>query len=166
MKVVIIGVGVAAVAAGAYFFYANQKPQGAESSSSAETSAMPEGSTTAPSSSQAQSTDAGITELKTTDVKEGTGATAEAGKTVVVHYTGTLTNGTKFDSSKDRNEAFTFQLGGGQVIKGWDVGIVGMKVGGVRNLTIPPEMGYGSSGAGTIPPNSVLNFEVELLEVK
>ena len=104
--------------------------------------------------------------LKYEDVKVGTGDTAETGKTVSVHYTGWLTNGTKFDSSKDRGQPFDFPLGGGRVIKGWDEGVKGMKVGGVRKLTIPPELGYGSRGAGgVIPPNATLVFEVELLKV-
>ena len=101
------------------------------------------------------------------DVKVGTGAEAKAGQTVTVHYTGWLTNGKKFDSSKDRNEPFVFHLGAGEVIKGWDEGVQGMKVGGVRNLTIPPSLGYGAQGAGgAIPPNATLKFEVELLGVK
>lgn len=101
------------------------------------------------------------------DVKVGTGAEAKAGQTVVVHYTGTLMNGTKFDSSKDRGEPFSFRLGAGQVIQGWDQGVAGMKVGGVRNLTIPADLAYGSRGAGgVIPPNADLKFEVELLDVK
>ncbi|HLL01744.1 MAG TPA: FKBP-type peptidyl-prolyl cis-trans isomerase [Myxococcaceae bacterium] len=105
--------------------------------------------------------------LKVDDVKVGTGAEATAGKTVTVHYVGTLTDGSKFDSSRDRNQGFTFQLGAGRVIQGWDKGVAGMKVGGVRKLTIPPEMGYGARGFGSvIPPNSTLIFEVELLDVK
>nr|WP_223247854.1 FKBP-type peptidyl-prolyl cis-trans isomerase [Sulfuriferula multivorans] len=101
------------------------------------------------------------------DLVEGTGATATAGHTVVVHYTGWLTNGTKFDSSKDRNEPFEFRLGAGQVIRGWDEGVVGMKEGGKRKLTIPAELGYGARGAGgVIPPNAVLIFDVELIKVK
>ena len=105
--------------------------------------------------------------LKTEDVKVGTGAEATAGKNVTVHYVGTLTNGSKFDSSRDRNEGFTFRLGAGQVIEGWDKGVAGMKVGGVRKLTIPPEMGYGVRGyPPVIPGNSTLLFEVELLEVR
>ena len=102
------------------------------------------------------------------DVKVGSGAVAVAGRKVKVHYTGWLLNGMKFDSSRDRRQAFDFSLGSGQVIKGWDEGVVGMKVGGVRKLTIPPAIGYGSHGApgGKIPPNSTLVFEVELLGVE
>lgn len=101
------------------------------------------------------------------DTQVGTGAEAKAGTTVTVHYVGTLTNGSKFDSSRDRGKGFSFQLGAGQVIKGWDQGVAGMKIGGVRKLTIPPELGYGSRGfPPVIPPNSTLLFEVELLSVK
>ncbi|WP_225411971.1 FKBP-type peptidyl-prolyl cis-trans isomerase [Stigmatella hybrida] len=105
--------------------------------------------------------------LKIEDVKVGTGAEAVAGKSVTVHYVGTLTTGSKFDSSRDRGQGFTFQLGKGQVIQGWDQGVAGMKIGGVRKLTIPPEMGYGDRGfPPVIPPKSTLLFEVELLEVR
>lgn len=101
------------------------------------------------------------------DVKQGEGAEAVSGKQVTVHYVGTLTTGAKFDSSRDRGQGFSFQLGAGQVIEGWDKGVAGMKVGGVRKLTIPPEMGYGKLGyPPVIPPNSTLLFEVELLGVK
>ncbi|MFA5916566.1 MAG: FKBP-type peptidyl-prolyl cis-trans isomerase [Burkholderiales bacterium] len=94
----------------------------------------------------------------------GTGAEACAGQTVSVHYTGWLTNGTKFDSSKDRNEPFEFALGARHVIAGWDEGVQGMKIGGRRKLTIPAALGYGARGAGgVIPPNATLVFEVELL---
>jgi len=105
--------------------------------------------------------------LKYEDVKVGTGETATAGRTVSVHYTGWLTDGKKFDSSKDRGKPFEFPLGGGRVIKGWDEGVQGMKVGGVRKLTIPASLGYGSRGAGgVIPPDATLVFEVELLGVR
>jgi len=105
--------------------------------------------------------------LKYEDTKVGTGAEAKAGQTAVVHYTGWLTNGTKFDSSKDRGQPFTFPLGGGRVIKGWDEGVQGMKVGGTRKLTIPATLGYGAQGAGgVIPPNATLVFEVDLLELR
>lgn len=98
------------------------------------------------------------------DTVIGDGAVAAAGQYVSVHYTGWLTDGTKFDSSKDRNEAFEFPLGARHVIPGWDEGVQGMKVGGVRRLTIPPQLGYGARGAGgLIPPNATLVFEVELL---
>ncbi len=105
-------------------------------------------------------------EVEIEDSVVGEGAEAVAGRQVVVHYTGWLTNGTKFDSSKDRNDPFKFPLGAGRVIRGWDDGVVGMKVGGTRKLTIPPQLGYGARGAGgVIPPNATLVFEVELLDV-
>src|SRR5438309_10862134 len=100
------------------------------------------------------------------EITVGSGPEAAAGQNVTVHYTGWLTNGTKFDSSKDRNDPFRFGLGQGQVIRGWDEGVQGMKVGGKRKLTIPPQLGYGARGAGgAIPPNATLVFEVELLKV-
>jgi FKBP-type peptidyl-prolyl cis-trans isomerase FkpA len=110
-------------------------------------------------------TDSGLQYLDTT---VGAGAQARTGQQVSVHYTGWLynngTQGAKFDSSKDRNDPFGFGLGGGQVIKGWDEGVQGMRVGGKRTLVIPPQLGYGASGAGSvIPPNATLMFEVELL---
>jgi len=104
--------------------------------------------------------------LKYDDTMIGDGATAEKGQTVSVHYTGWLTDGEKFDSSKDRNDPFQFQLGAGRVIRGWDEGVQGMKIGGTRRLTIPPQLGYGAQGAGgVIPPNATLVFEVELLAI-
>ncbi|EMN48722.1 peptidylprolyl isomerase [Leptospira interrogans str. L1207] len=100
------------------------------------------------------------------EIRIGTGKEAFSGSNVTVHYVGTLTNGKKFDSSRDRKKPFTFNLGAGEVIKGWDRGVRGMKEGGIRKLTIPPKLGYGSRGAGAaIPPNSTLIFEVELLKV-
>jgi FKBP-type peptidyl-prolyl cis-trans isomerase FkpA len=105
--------------------------------------------------------------LKYVDLIVGPGREAAAGALVSVHYTGWLTNGTKFDSSVDRREPFSFPLGGGKVIRGWDEGVAGMKVGGKRKLIIPPQLGYGSRGAGgVIPPNATLVFDVELLEIK
>ena len=98
------------------------------------------------------------------EITVGSGAEANAGQEVTVHYTGWLTNGQKFDSSKDRGDPFVFPLGGGRVIRGWDEGVAGMKIGGTRKLTIPPDLGYGARGAGgVIPPNATLVFEVELL---
>jgi FKBP-type peptidyl-prolyl cis-trans isomerase len=100
------------------------------------------------------------------DIVVGTGTTAASGNTVKVHYTGWLTNGKKFDSSVDRGQPFDFKLGAGQVIKGWDEGVAGMKVGGKRQLRIPPEAGYGPKGAGgVIPPNATLIFDVQLIDV-
>lgn len=107
-----------------------------------------------------------MAELEIEDQIVGEGDEAVAGQTVEVHYTGWLVDGSKFDSSHDRNETFSFKLGAGQVITGWDQGVAGMKVGGTRKLTIPPEMGYGERGAGgVIPPNATLIFKVELVSV-
>lgn len=125
------------------------------------------------SETQNTETSAPVQSAQTTEVKVdmvdsvvGKGAVAENGKAITVHYTGTLTDGTKFDSSVDRKEPFTFNLGAGQVIKGWEQGILGMKVGGKRKLTIPPALAYGANAVGAIPANSTLVFDVELLEVK
>ena len=107
-----------------------------------------------------------MADLQIEDIKVGDGIEATSGKQVTVHYVGTLTNGNKFDSSRDRGKGFSFALGRGQVIKGWDQGVAGMKIGGVRKLTIPPNLAYGDGGFGSvIPPGSTLVFEVELLSV-
>ena len=105
--------------------------------------------------------------LKVEDLQLGNGTEATSGKTVTVHYVGTLTDGSKFDSSRDRGEGFSFRLGAGEVIKGWDQGVAGMKIGGVRTLTIPHELAYGERGyPPVIPPRATLVFEVELLAVR
>ncbi|HET9764143.1 MAG TPA: FKBP-type peptidyl-prolyl cis-trans isomerase [Casimicrobiaceae bacterium] len=128
---------------------------------------------TAPTAPQSKS-DANMSQLQITDTTIGTGAEAVKGKTVVVHYTGWLYDaskpdhkGRKFDSSVDRGTPFTFPLGGGRVIRGWDEGVAGMRIGGKRTLVIPPDMAYGSRGAGgVIPPDATLVFDVELLAVR
>ena len=130
-----------------YLIASNTKPQPADMAQ--------------PSNSKTQAS-----KLKIEDIQIGTGKEVKSGDTVVIHYKGTLTDGTKFDSSYDRGEPFETQIGVGQVIKGWDEGVVGMKVGGKRKLTIPPEMGYGDRATGPIPANSTLIFEVELINVK
>lgn len=105
--------------------------------------------------------------LKIEELREGTGEVAKAGQTVGVHYVGTLTDGKKFDSSRDRGQPFRFRLGAGEVIQGWDLGVAGMKVGGLRKLTIPSDLGYGDAGyPGVIPPKATLVFEVELLSLR
>ena len=100
------------------------------------------------------------------DIEEGSGTEVKSGDTIVIHYKGTLPDGTQFDSSYDRDEPFETQIGFGQVIKGWDEGVIGMKVGGKRKLIIPPSLGYGAQAVGSIPANSTLIFELELLEIK
>lgn len=108
-----------------------------------------------------------VSELKVEDIQVGDGEEVTGGNKVTVNYTGTLVDGTQFDSSYDRGEPFTFNLGAGDVIQGWDMGIAGMKIGGKRKLTIPPTLAYGERGSGSaIPPNSTLIFEVELLEIE
>ena len=107
-----------------------------------------------------------MTELQIIDIVVGSGKEAVAGSRVTVHYVGTFLDGAKFDSSVDRGTPFVFNLGAGEVIKGWDEGVAGMKEGGKRKLVIPPDLAYGASGVGPIPPNSTLQFEVELLKVE
>ncbi|WP_115120630.1 FKBP-type peptidyl-prolyl cis-trans isomerase [Synechococcus sp. UW105] len=116
---------------------------------------------------QAETSQLTASGLRITDIEVGTGPEASSGQTVVVHYRGTLEDGTQFDASYDRGTPFTFPLGAGRVIKGWDEGVQGMKVGGKRKLVIPSDLGYGARGAGgVIPPNATLIFEVELLDIK
>jgi FKBP-type peptidyl-prolyl cis-trans isomerase FkpA len=140
----------------------------------AQTTSGPAVATTDPSATLSSKIGANVTQLQKLDVKQGTGAEALAGKAVIVHYTGWLYNpavpdghGKKFDSSVDRKVPFGFILGEGKVIKGWDEGVAGMKVGGKRTLVIPPNMAYGERGAGgIIPPNATLVFDVELVDIK
>jgi FKBP-type peptidyl-prolyl cis-trans isomerase len=135
---------------------------GAAAGCGGEKSAAPSTSSPMKVSGQPTTTASG---LQYWDIVVGTGTTASPGNVVKVHYTGFLTTGEKFDSSRDRGEPFSFPLGGGQVIKGWDEGVAGMKVGGQRQLRIPPALGYGANGAGSaIPPNATLIFDVELLD--
>ncbi|HXP79570.1 MAG TPA: FKBP-type peptidyl-prolyl cis-trans isomerase [Verrucomicrobiae bacterium] len=136
---------------------------GCGSSDKSTTSSTPSTSSPMKVSGQPTTTPSG---LQYWDIVVGTGATAAPGSTVKVHYSGFLTTGQKFDSSRDRGEPFSFPLGQGQVIKGWDEGVAGMKVRGQRQLRIPPQLGYGAEGAGgVIPPNATLIFDVELLGV-
>jgi FKBP-type peptidyl-prolyl cis-trans isomerase len=131
------------------------------------TGCQKEASSSDGSQAEKGSTDVANSNLKIEDLKVGTGDSPKPGDVVSVHYTGWLENGTKFDSSVDRGEPFEFVIGQGQVIQGWDQGVMTMKEGGKRKLTIPPELGYGARGAGgVIPPNATLIFEVELLDVK
>jgi FKBP-type peptidyl-prolyl cis-trans isomerase len=151
-KTIVAGViGVAVLLLGAAWYSNSQRGAATDTTNTATTT---------------QPTDTMPTELNITDTVVGTGAEAKAGDTVFVHYTGTLTNGEIFDSSIPRGEPFSFQLGAGQVIQGWDIGIQGMKVGGKRTLVIPSSLAYGEQGIGPIPPNATLKFDVELLDVQ
>ncbi len=155
---ILIGVALLAV-----IVRINMKP----ASSGIELDPLPENAATStPTSTPSTMNDTNAAGLEKTDVKVGTGAEAVSGKTVSVHYVGTLDDGTKFDSSRDRGAPFTFPLGAGQVIRGWDLGVVGMKVGGVRKLVIPASLAYGDRAVGSIPAGSTLHFEVELLGVE
>ena len=153
------------IAAGAVACGEDDSDDGSDPGSqpSAEASDEPDAAGTATCYEEEETTDSG---LKIKDSVCGDGDVAEAGKLVTVHYVGTLEDGTQFDSSRDRGQPFEFLLGGGMVIQGWDEGVEGMAVGGIRTLTIPPELGYGAEGAAdVIPPNSTLTFEIELMKV-
>lgn len=150
-------VGVLAVVLVAAFLASKSSQTGGDASGTA---------TTTSESGAISNTAASAAKVEMEDTTVGTGEEAVSGKTITVHYTGTLKDGTKFDSSVDRKEPFTFVLGAGQVIKGWEQGFAGMKVGGKRKLTIPSELAYGNNAVGAIPANSTLIFEVELLGVK
>lgn len=157
-KGLVVGLVVVGLAAAAYIISRSRSTDSSEEAAKVESNSPANAGTIG---------DTAVTELKIEDLKVGDGKEAVAGKTVSVHYTGTLVDGKKFDSSVDRGQPFLFPLGQGRVIQGWDKGVQGMKVGGKRKLTIPPAMGYGAQGAGgVIPPNATLLFDVELLEVK
>lgn len=169
----IIGVIIAAGASGIYFIL-NQQAPAVEIKKNPEEEPMKfiqeqNQSQNQSTNSQAQSASPTppVKELKIEDEKVGEGVEVKSGDTIVIHYTGTLENGQKFDSSLDRGQPFETQIGVGQVIKGWDQGVIGMKVGGKRKLTIPSDLAYGEQGIeGAIPPNATLIFELELLEIK
>jgi len=130
-------------------------------------SSNPSTTTTIEATQTPGATENGVAELQISDIKPGTGEVAADGKKVTMHYSATLNDGTKFDSSHDRASPFSFTLGSGLVIAGWDIGVKGMKVGGVRKLVIPPHLAYGSRSVGSvIPPNATLIFEIELLKVE
>ncbi|MBX4206154.1 FKBP-type peptidyl-prolyl cis-trans isomerase [Candidatus Microgenomates bacterium] len=165
MKNIAIFIVVLVVVLGAGFLLLNPKVKDKTDITSTPTSVITSASPI--SSSTPNPSDVNITKMKIDDIKIGTGAEAVDGKKITVHYTGTLTNGTKFDSSLDRGVPFSFTLGAGEVIQGWDEGVKGMKIGGKRKLTIPAAMGYGAQGAPpVIPPNATLIFDVELLKVE
>ena len=158
-----IVVALAVVVVAAFFIFPNYSPFNLLQSQTQQPAAA-----TAPTitPTQATTTMPDATQLQITDQTVGTGAVAQAGDSITVNYVGSLTNGTVFDASANHGQPFTFTLGAGQVIPGWDQGLVGMKVGGKRTLVIPPALGYGAQGAGgVIPPNATLVFQVELVSV-
>ena len=159
----VIAVVVCVLVVGGFFVSGLLIPSLSKKTSEA---AQVQGAASVTTSTNNESATMPINNLLVEDTKFGTGKEAVAGATVTVHYVGTLTDGTKFDSSRDHGTPFSFVLGRGDVIAGWDQGLLGMKVGGIRNLAIPPALAYGSQQIGPIPPNSTLLFEVELLDVK
>ena len=167
LKSVLFPILMAAAVAGCGYSGGQKAQPSSETSAKAAPAAgaaAPSGATTTNGAPQMHKLASG---LQYTDDVVGNGKMADPGVTAAVHYTGWLMDGTKFDSSKDRGQPFSFTLGAGQVIKGWDEGVKGMRIGGKRTLIIPPDMGYGAAGAGgVIPPNATLKFEVELLDVR
>ena len=157
MKYFIIGIMVVVAGGLVYFLMRSPAPAILQEAPSAEVTSPP------PPQSQSSAPSVSVTELKIEDERVGAGAEAKSGMTVSVNYIGTLTDGTKFDSSYDRGTPLGFPLGQHLVIPGWEQGLIGMRVGGKRKLTIPPSLAYGATGKGTIPPNATLIFEVELL---
>ena len=168
MNKTVIGIAAAlAVAIGGYVVWMKQNQTSSEDMHKSTPSTTQGTDSTAQGTTTTSPTAGSEKELKVEDLKVGAGDEAAPGKSVTVHYTGWLTDGKEFDSSRKSGQPFTFQLGAGQVIPGWDQGVAGMKVGGKRKLTIPSHLGYGEHGVGNvIPPNATLVFEVELLEVK
>lgn len=166
-KLVVVGLILLLVVVAVFYFLIKPRelkaPTNNEGATLEQQSAAEGGEISSDNNSNSQTA---MDQLKIETIKEGTGVAAKAGDTLTVNYVGTLTDGTKFDSSIDRDEPFIFTLGAGQVIQGWDEGMVGMKVGEKRKLTIPAELGYGNRAIGPIPANSTLIFEVDLLSIK
>ncbi len=163
----IIAIGVIIIVAGVVFFMFKPKAETTENAMTSGNETQEVEGDMSDNATPSGEPSADTQELKTEDIVVGTGEEATAGSLVTVHYTGKLLDGTKFDSSVDRNDPFKFVLGAGSVIKGWDLGVQGMKIGGKRTLTIPASLAYGESGAGSvIPPNATLIFDVELLGVE
>lgn len=168
-KVLAVVIGIVIVTAAVAYFMFDYRNKSADADRAAENRTVPPPATPMEQKSQDQrgESEERFIDMKADILRPGSGEGAKAGNTVTVHYTGTLENGQKFDSSLDRGEPFSFKLGAGTVIRGWDAGLVGMKVGEKRRLTVPPELGYGSRGVpGVIPPNATLIFEVELLGIR